>query len=86
MKYIVIWERTDGANRGEIDEPFDTRAEAEVEVERMKAEDRENGEADMWCIGLRKRKRTKKMERAKRGSWNVAIILTTGAWCALTGE
>ena len=52
MKYTVIWERTDGADRGEIDEPFATRAEAEVEVERMKAEDKENSEADMWVYRI----------------------------------
>ena len=52
MKYTVIWERTDGADHGEIDEPFDTRAEAEAEVERMKAEDKENGEADMWVYRI----------------------------------
>lgn len=48
MKYTVIWARTDGHDHGEIDEPFDTREEADAEVERMKAEDAENGEAGMW--------------------------------------
>lgn len=48
MKYTVIWARTDGHDHGEIDEPFDTREDADAEIERMKAEDTENGEAGMW--------------------------------------
>lgn len=52
MKYTVIWARTDGHDHGEIDEPFDTKGEAEAEVERMKAEDKANGEADMWVYRI----------------------------------
>ena len=55
MKYTVIWARTDGADRGEVDEPFDTKEEAEAEVEKMKVEDKENGEADMWVYRVEER-------------------------------
>ncbi len=55
MKYTIVWERTDGAAKGELDEPLDTLEEAEAGVEEMKAEDVKDGEADMWVYRIEER-------------------------------
>lgn len=52
MKYTIIWVRNDGAEHGEIDEPFDTKEEAEAEVKAMQAEDAENGESGLWVYSV----------------------------------
>lgn len=67
MKYTVIWARTDGHDHGEIDEPFDTREEADAEVEKMKAEDAENGEAGMWVYVVEEKEDDEEEEAGDEG-------------------
>lgn len=55
MEYYVFWMRDDGREEGMADEPFESREEAEAEIERMKTEDAENGEAGWWSYRVEER-------------------------------
>lgn len=48
MEYFVFWARLDGSEEGMDDEPYESREEAEKGIEKLKADDAENGEAGEW--------------------------------------
>lgn len=48
MEYYVFWSTKDGMEEGMSDEPFEKYEDALAEIEKMKAEDKENGEEGAW--------------------------------------